>query len=288
MFETGKIARIPISLLRLDPENPRLPEEAQEKDQSALAKFISRAYEPISVAMSIAEHGFFESEPLIAFEESGTFTVVEGNRRLTALLGLTDPGIRSNLDSVKQWEKAAQQAVEHGTIPEDVPVLVVPDRKSVAPIIGFRHISGILPWESFAKARFIAGLVEDEGLSFADVGSLVGETKGDIASAYRNYAIVRQARSDYELDTDQVEDKFGVFTQAMGQIPLRAFIGAPGPQEVVAGENPIPEDKTNELREFLTWIGGDSEGRGRVIEESRELRILGIVVSNEAGLKSLR
>ncbi|MCA1720832.1 MAG: hypothetical protein LC779_06950, partial [Actinobacteria bacterium] len=231
-METGKIHRLPLATLRLDPLNPRLPEDVQGGTQRALAEYISQAYEPLSVATSIAEHGYFESEPLIAVPDGKEFVVVEGNRRLTALLGLTDDSLRPHLESPLLWAAAANDAAAKGNLPSDVPVLVVADRKTVAPIIGFRHISGIMQWEPFAKARFIAALVDDEGLPFADVAALVGEKRGDVASNYRNYSILKQAREAHELDVDRVEESFGVFTAAMGQRALRTFIGAPDPGQV--------------------------------------------------------
>src|SRR5947209_8267530 len=103
MVETGKINRLPVSALRLDPMNPRLPEEVQGSGQLELAQYICAVYDSLSVAWSIAEHGFFESEPLIAVPEDDFYVVVEGNRRLTALLGLTSAEIRSGFESSTQW-----------------------------------------------------------------------------------------------------------------------------------------------------------------------------------------
>lgn len=288
MAEVGKINRLPLDDLQLDPLNPRLPEEVQGGSQDDLVGYIAQAYDALSVATSIAEHGYFESEPLIAVPEGAAFVVVEGNRRLTALLGLANDSIRQLLDSSQQWERASDDARSKGNVPVEVPVLLVSDRKAVAPIIGFRHISGIMQWEPFAKARFIASLVDDEGLSFADVAALVGEKRGDVASNYRNFSILRQARDNHDLDTDRVEEAFGVFTAAMGQRALRTFIGAPDPGVVEPGASPIPDDRSAELGQLLTWIFGDEHGGGRVIAESRDLGLLGRVVSSEAGLRSLR
>ena len=63
---------------------------------------MAAAYDAITIAESIARHGYFESEPLVAVpyeaaypgekrgERSGEYVVVEGNRRLTALRALAD------------------------------------------------------------------------------------------------------------------------------------------------------------------------------------------------------
>lgn len=288
MVEAGKVHRLQLGVLRLDPLNPRLPEEVQGGSQEELAEYISQAYDPLSVAASIAEHGYFESEPLIAVPDGEQFIVVEGNRRLTALLGLADEQLRARLEGTSAWASAAADAAATGRLPSTVPVLVVSDRRTVAPIIGFRHISGIMQWEPFAKARFIAALVDDEGLSFQDVATLVGEKRGDVASNYRNYRILRQARDSQDLDTDRVEESYGVFTAAMGQRALRTYIGASDPGQVAPGADAVPVERVEQLGELLTWIFGDEDGQGRVISESRDLGLLARVVGSEAGLASLR
>lgn len=289
MLETGKIHNLPIDHLLLDPQNPRLPEGIQGKDQAELAKFINRAYDPLSVATSIAEHGYFQSEPLIAVpHDEDHYVVVEGNRRLTALLGLADASMRSAFDSSAQWDAISKDATTLGYIPSEVPVLLVADRKLVAPIIGFRHIAGIMPWDPFAKARFIASLVDEQDLSFQEVAGLVGEKKGEVQNHYRNFAVVNQAKNDFNLSTTNVENKFGVFTAAMNLTQIRKFVSAPDPSAVAIKAPPIPTTKESELKELLVWVAGDENGKGRVIGESRDLKFLATVISSEKGLESLR
>jgi hypothetical protein len=284
MPSNGTIENLEISRLRLDPLNPRLPEDQAGGSQRQLAEYIAMAYDALSVATSIAEHGYFTSEPLIALQQDDHFVVVEGNRRLTAILGLTDPELRSSFPGRKDWDRAAEDAARNENLPVTVPVLIVENRLSVAPIIGYRHISGILPWEPFAKARFIAALVEDEDLEFQEVGEYVGEKKGSVASAYRNFAILRQAKIHGELDTSHVENYFGVFTAAMSRVPVRGFIGAPAPGEVRPRAEPIPDDKIGELGELLEWLAGDKA----VITDSRQLDDLGEIISDPVGLRALR
>ena len=64
----GDLTRVPLADLYLDWRNPRLPPEVQREDaeQVDLALYIDKRYNPLEVAQSIARHGYFESEPLIA------------------------------------------------------------------------------------------------------------------------------------------------------------------------------------------------------------------------------
>jgi len=87
-------------------------------------------------------------------------------------------------------------------------------RRTVAkwqPIIGFRHIAGIEPWEPWAKARFIARQIEEENLTFEETARIVGERETEVRSQYRNYRIATDAEEKLKIPADQVKAKFGFF-----------------------------------------------------------------------------
>ena len=189
----GEQKFVPLSALRLDPFNPRLPKSLQGQNQEDLAVNLELGFDAYTVAESIAGHGYFNSEPLIVIpsDEKGAWIVVEGNRRLTALIGLTRPEIRAQFAASERWDElASRSTVRDGN---QVPVVVAPSRESVIPIVGFRHISGILQWQPFAQARYVAALVDD-GNSYADVADLIGIEKKKVADLYRDQAIVEQAQ----------------------------------------------------------------------------------------------
>src|SRR5207247_388129 len=142
----------------------------------------------LSIAESIARHGYFESEPLIAVPAAAAYPdesrrgaaarryiVVEGNRRLTALRALVDPDFRSSLRG-RRWAALPDDA----ELPADLPVLVVADRDQVAPILGFRHITGIAPWEPYPQANYIAELIDESGRSFAEVADLLNRSVTEV------------------------------------------------------------------------------------------------------------
>ena len=90
---------LPLELLLLDPENPRLPEDILGEDQNELIEYVAGEYDSLSIAKSISLYGYFLSEPLIAIEnEDDHYLVVEGNRRLAALKLLNDETLLDNLE----------------------------------------------------------------------------------------------------------------------------------------------------------------------------------------------
>lgn len=280
----GEQRTLPLRSLRLDPENPRLPADLLGKSQEDLAVHLELGHDALTVAESIAAHGFFGSEPLIVIASGDEWTVVEGNRRLTALLGLTNPEIRSQFANPAPWSQLASQATV--ALDDLIPVVVLPGRASATPIIGFRHISGILAWQRYAQARYIARLVDDNDMSFKDVADMIGIDKGKVASLYRDQAIAAQAR-DLGIETGPLEETFSLLDVAMSQPKLRNHVGAPMGSKIEPGAPPIPDDKAAELRELITWIYGDGETEP-VIGESREIAKLGNVVASDVGLAALR
>ena len=115
--------------LLLDPQNPRLPVEVQEGSPDELLKYIASHYEPLEIGRSIARHGYFPSEPIIVVEEDGEHVVVEGNRRIAALLLLADPdkAAEFELEDAIEWASlASERAISDCSIANRSPSLPPP------------------------------------------------------------------------------------------------------------------------------------------------------------------
>lgn len=277
----GEVRTLRLVTLDLDRQNPRLPDSLRRDDvlQEELSLYIDKHHDALRVARSIDRHGFFVSEPLIGIASGpGRYTIVEGNRRLVALKGLAQPGIRAALEAqTPGWR-------DLGTLAEnaEIPVVVVTTRDEVDALLGFRHISGIEPWDPFAQARFVAELVE-RNRNFAEVARIVGRTETEVRSMYRDYDIVEQSKTEFQLDTSRVEKSFGVFNAAMGLVKLREYIGAPPPRLVDPEVYPVPDDSKRQVARLFEYLFGDERGRGRVVMDSRQLRTLARVLSDASG-----
>ncbi|MEU0266536.1 hypothetical protein [Nocardioides sp. NPDC006303] len=282
---TGLNVQVPVSALLLDPYNPRLPESLRGGDQADLAVVLEMGFDAFAVAQSIADNGYFAAEPLIGVpaDEPGKYIVVEGNRRLTALLGLSHQEIRKDFADSSRWEDvAAKAALSPDVI---IPIVVHDDRASTHVEVSRAHVVGKLPWRPYMQARFIAARVA-EGRSIAEVAELIGITKSKAADLYRDQAIVAQAERS-GLNTGEVEKAFSVLSVAMSNTKLRDHISAPLGSRLEPGTDPVPQGKVGELKELISWVFGDEESEP-VITDSRQMSALGNVVSSEIGLSALR
>lgn len=282
----GRTLALPITSLQLDSENPRLPEGLQGQNQNELAVDMALGFDALTVAESIARNGYFASEPMIAIPSptNGIYIIVEGNRRLAALLGLSRPDIRGRFADADKWNRLASEA--HIALDQRVPVVVVPDRRTVTPIIGFRHITGILQWKPYAQARYIARLVDSDRMDYAQVAQMIGIDRTKVGDLYRDQAIAVQAKR-LGIETGNLERSFSLLTVAMSNPKLRAHIGAPLGSQTTPGRDPVQDERAGDLRELLRWVFGDGALKP-VIEDSREITKLGNVAGNPIGLKALR
>jgi hypothetical protein len=285
-LSAGRPGNVPLESLRLDPENPRVPETHRTDDTADLATLLEMGFEAYPVAQSIAELGFFNAEPLIVIPntaEPGTWIVTEGNRRLTALLGLAYPKIRAGFATPDRWEDLAEK---RSISPEmAVPVVIHDSRETTHAEIARVHVVGKLGWRPFMQARYIAARVA-EGRSLQEVADLIGIPKSKAADLYRDQAVLSQA-ANLGLETAQVESAFSLLTVAMGSTKIRNHVGAPLGSQTVIGEDPVPGDKTDELQEVIRWIFGDEEHES-LISDSRQISQLGNVIASEVGLAALR
>jgi len=295
----GSLQWLPLGQLEPDWQNPRfLPGTASRfQSHEDAYVFLDQKYDAHAVADSIARHGYFESEPLIAVpgQAENSFVVVEGNRRLTALKSLQDSGLRDRMTRTGWADLPAD--VE---IPDAVPVLVVESRERVAPIMGFRHITGIAPWDPYQQARYVAELIDGDQQTGADeVAELIGRDANEVRAFYRNYSIVEQADEVFGIsDSKRVTDEFGVWSRAMTSVGIRAYVGAPPPRDVSEREFPLSDDVGEHLDRLFVWLFGiprteqdRDEGKqsreGRAISDSRQLNRLGKAILHSRGVESL-
>ncbi|TFC59578.1 hypothetical protein E3O62_09290 [Cryobacterium sp. TMT2-15-1] len=303
MGKAGSLSDLKLGDLRPDWNNPRFPPLAVDgfSDDLDVYALLDDRFDAASVAESIARHGFFQSEPLIAIPTlDGKYVVLEGNRRLTALKSLVDPAVRNRMTDPR-WKNISADTAQIITDATLIPVLVAESRESVAPILGYRHVTGITPWDPYQQARYVSSLIDaaDSTVNAAEVAHLIGRDLSEVKAFYRNYSIVEQARDVFQIpDVDRIVDEFGVWTRAMTSTGIRDYIGAPAPRDVQEGNYPLPSENREQLMQAITWLFGvarsagdkalgKQSSAGRVITDSRQLTRLGKVLANTDGRAAL-
>ncbi len=89
-----EIKYVDIDNLQLDMLNPRLPKSKQGKDEDTVIEYLLLEAATLELMESIGENDFFVGEMLLVIpneKKTNKYIVIEGNRRLTAVLLLNKP-----------------------------------------------------------------------------------------------------------------------------------------------------------------------------------------------------
>lgn len=282
---------LPVSELRLDPANPRLPEQLKGSDQVELLSYLHENGVLDELVRSFTDNGFFEHEPLIGFRDKRHgLVVLEGNRRLAALKVLLgapealDLGLEPKLDAPPGAKRLKELAT--------VPVYVVADRDEVHRFLGFRHIGGIKTWPAEAKARYLMQETDraaehDVPNPFLEVARRVGSNSQGVRNSYTAIALLHQARDEYGLKVNHVLDRrFGVWLRCMTS-DVRSYIGLNGGRRYEEVRESVASVLEAPLREVLSDLT-PHDGRRAVLADSRDVTIYGQVLVNDIAREVLR
>ena len=279
---------IPVTRLFLDPQNPRLPEQAQGKKEDELLATLYREFSLDELAESMSQNGYFDEEPLVAIpmkvpqklenadvgskeflafleDDKTLFTVVEGNRRLATIKLLLNPERRSKYGK-KQWPTPSELVRDDLSI---LPVIVYKKRSDVVAYLGVRHIIGIQKWDSFAKARYIAGMIES-GMTISEIEGQIGDHSGTLTRNYISYKLLDQADNEFEFDVKEAKNDFSFLLLAIGQGNIKRFLGLPSKLSDTNPDAPIPETHLENMKDLMVWMFGTEEEKP-VINESRDI-----------------
>jgi len=296
---------IPLENLELDNENPRMAKEHHGATQIDIFKVLLEHFNLEELAFSMAENGYFDEEPLVVVpcnlprtfnmnaydtvgklqdaiekimkEKSIKFIVVEGNRRTATAKILTTPELRTTLKVKDGFPKPKDKAIEDDL--KIIPAILYNDRKDISPYLGVRHIAGILKWEAYAKAKYIASRIEERVSGNVSVETAIKEVQREIGDRtdvikkqYMCYKIVEQAQEDIGFDIIKITKKFSLIYVALNSPAIREYIEVPRYKEADVSKFLVPTKKLKNLEQLLTWIYGNKKTGGQpVLTDSRKI-----------------
>jgi hypothetical protein len=281
-----------VSELKLDPQNPRLPEALQGALQSTILRHLFENDTLEEIAQSYIDNGFFPHEPLIVLEKpdkDGLHPVLEGNRRLAALKILLQAPEAEGLEFAGIEITAAQaKALER------VPCFTIPTRDEVHAYLGFRHIGGIKTWKPEAKARYLLTEIDKTHTSgsvdpFKDVSRRVGSNALGVRNPYIAIKILQFGRDEYGIESNYVQqDRFGVWLRAMNSPEIRQYIGLGDPRTYSEVQEALRGLKRKRLAEVLGDLAPKSGRLKALLADSRDVTNYGRVIAHDGAREVLR
>ncbi len=293
--DPDEIVNIPTHQLLLDEENARIAWRTGGNTQEDLIKILWNQMEVDEVAWSIAQNGFFRSEPLFVIikniEEENPdkrqYIVIEGNRRTAAVLLLCNPILQQKIGATALPTIDASRRSDLSQLP----AIIYPSRQDLWATVGFRHINGIKPWDSFSKAKYIAEVYETFGVPLDEIAEKIGDRHATVSRLYRGYQVLRQAESEGIFDKeDRARNRF-YFSHLYTALDQREYQEFLGINSITSSSpNPVPPDKLEALKELMTFFYGKKSARIEPVVRTQnpDLNTLREVISKPSALSVLR
>ena len=283
-----------LSDLELDRKNPRLPSRLEGADEIEIMQYLIRRTSITELVTSIGENDFFPGEAIVVTpseENEGKYTVLEGNRRLTALKLIQDPALGKGISS-----SAVEAAIQANNRPSTIPTYEVEKRGDALQYLGFRHVSGVQRWDPLAKARYLKILFD---LAEGSPESRYGQVASEIGSRRDTVQKNLDALAAYDLtaskqffdipDLNEEKFQFGVFYTALANPRIATFAGARDeggePRHPVVNPGSL---KVDQVQELVEWIFEKDENGDTKLGESRNIPMLAAAISSSKGLELLR
>lgn len=279
--------QVKVKNLRFDPDNPRLPDKLKHSDDASVLTYFLKECNLVELMLSISEKDYFAGEPLmvVANPDQGTYTVVEGNRRLGALKLLS-----GEIDAPVMPIAVAQILQTAKFAPKEVPVLIFDARDEILSYLGYRHITGIKEWDALAKARYLVQLRalhdEDHEKAHKALAKEIGSKSTYVAKLLTGYELLQRAEDAGILKRLKVaadDLPFSLLTTGIGWESIASFIGLNSGSDVE-----MKNLKIIELEEFFKWVFDKSSSPHTVLGESRNFPKLARIVANPGALDMLR
>lgn len=281
------VETIPVSDLVFDFTNPRLTEFAltDNSTETEVIKVLWDAMDVRELVLSIAASGFFSHEPVIVASENGKNVVIEGNRRLAAVRILLTPDVVgfSKADIPEITAEAKKDL-------KKIPVLFS-TREDSWRHLGFKHVNGPAKWSSYAKARYIADVHVEFGVSLESIAQQIGDTHRTVQRLFRGLMVIKQAERMKVFSRDDRWRNHFSFSH------LYTGIDYPGICEFIGlradsweDREPVPPERKDELGELFLWMyGSKKQKRPPVVQtQNPHLRQLDSVLSSREAVAALR
>ncbi len=260
--------------LRLDLQNPRIPDESFASEEEVLEYLLDHA-DIQELIQSILSSGWLDYEPLIVLDNENI--VLEGNRRLAALRILADDATRKRFDIELPEEPGPESQ------PKLVRVRRVNSRSDARDFIGFKHINGPFKWDALAKAKYAAEWLSD-GATIDHVSRRLGDNHNTIRRLVNGWYVLQQALAEgfNREETTKRSFPFSHLYTAVARPNVRSYLGLQDDNlSEVLPVPPVPTERGDNLRQLMSWLYGQRNEPAVVVSQNPDLNRLVEVLGND-------
>ncbi len=263
---------IPIENLILDNENPRLPDYLYGKGEDKIIEHMLLEESTLELMQAIGEKGFFKGEQLLVVQEqSGNYKVVEGNRRLTSVKLLNDPSLATAQEGlVNRIHEGADKTI----LPiEGLPCMVFEKDEDIHDYLGYRHVTGIQPWNLKQKAKYLSYLRNKnfKELNLDDASNelrkIIGSKKPVVKRYLVGYDIYSIIRDNAFFKIKGLKEEgfyFSYIADSLGRSSITEYLGVD-----LDSDNPLEGLNLKNLENWTEWLYEPLESTSKRIKKTR-------------------
>ncbi len=261
----GRTYLAEVESLQFDTDNPRFV-DFSASDPVEVVRFLYDEADLNELIQSISSSGFQTFEPLIVLRDGAKLIVLEGNRRLGAVMLLRDRTLQAQLNI-----QLPALSSQHASTLNPLLVREVGSRAEARAYIGFKHINGPHKWDSLAKAKYAAEWVK-EGGEINEIARTLGDTHNTVRRLVFGWLVLRQAEAN-GFDREQRTARRFAFSHiytALARKGFRDYLGlSDDPADTPLDEDPIRPDHIEQLREVMVWLYGDKDADQPALVQSQ-------------------
>ena len=278
--------------LYLDAKNPRLGRHQTDTNlsQEEVLEIMSD-WVLDELAVSYLESGFWTHEALLVVEEKvdeeQRLVVVEGNRRLAALIYL-----RRAIDGEKVSKKW-HQLIKNRNVPEklfnEIPYIQIDSRQEVESFLGFHHdATGIKQWAPEQKAQYIAKLIDERDMSYEEVMRKIGsKASSTVRQYYISYRLLLQMEACLgNFSAENAEGRFSVLYLSLHKPSVHKYLGIDMAADPQIARTPVPKTYLNAFANFTRWLFGTQQ-QPPLFTDSRYLDDFGTILESHEAVQYL-
>ena len=144
-----------------------------------------------------------------------------------------------------------------------IPSIPYRKRDEILSYLGVRHIAGIKKWDSYAKARYVANMIEAD-YDMDDIQAQIGDRQNSARKHYLCYRLTQLVKNEFDFNIEPVKENFSYLMLATGQGSIRGYIGIPEKLKYVDVKKPIPPSKYENLKNLFSLVFGEGKGKRKI------------------------
>lgn len=213
----GDLKYIPLSKIKLDPENARFKHLERTLSDQEIEEWISNEGDTRSLIREIKFSNGLSELPYAQDLEDGNFKVIEGNRRIVCLRMIAEK-IKSGKE--QEMSLAMIDPVQCIVIPKEV------NDELLAIFLARTHVSGKKEWAALNQSAYVYDLIQKYHYDQDDVVESISLSKTKVNNMIKSYETTLKYRVKYP-DDDLWLRRYSHFEELYKKKGLKEWISDP-------------------------------------------------------------